>query len=49
MSTSPGAQPPHLHFAARAMHDVAERAWLCRFLDGWLAQEPVRLMAQAAE
>jgi GMP synthase (glutamine-hydrolysing) len=47
--SSPGAQPPHLHFAARAMHDVAERAWLCRFLDGWLAREPVQLMAQAAE
>src|SRR4051795_7573727 len=33
---SPGAQPAHLHFAGRAMHDDAERAWLKQFIDGWL-------------
>ena len=44
---APGARPRDLHFADRAVHDVAERAWLKHFLDGWLAQLPV--LAQAAE
>jgi GMP synthase (glutamine-hydrolysing) len=43
----PGAWPRHHHFADRAVHDVAERAWLKRFIDGWLARRP--LLAQAAE
>ena len=29
---------PPTHFADRAVHDVAERAWLRQFLDGWLAR-----------
>jgi GMP synthase (glutamine-hydrolysing) len=45
----PGARPGHLHFADRACHDVAERAWLKMFLDGWLSQTPVSAMAEAAE
>jgi hypothetical protein len=28
---------------------VAERAWLLRFLDGWLSQAPASLMSEAAE
>ena len=28
----------HHHFADRAVHDVAERAWLKSFIDGWLAR-----------
>src|SRR3954453_2280440 len=46
---SPGAQARHLHFAARAMHDVAERAWLKNFIDGWLKRMPVSIMSEAAE
>jgi GMP synthase (glutamine-hydrolysing) len=46
---SPGAQPRHLHFAERAVHDAAERAWLKHFLDGWIAQTPRAVMLQAAE
>src|SRR4051812_9619718 len=38
---TPGARPRHHHFEGRAMHDAAERIWLARFLDGWLAREPV--------
>jgi GMP synthase (glutamine-hydrolysing) len=50
----PGARPRHEHFAFRAIHDVAERAWLKRFLDGWLAHKSFAetsqfAMAQAAE
>jgi GMP synthase (glutamine-hydrolysing) len=46
---TPGAHPRHQHFAYRAMHDLIERAWLKRFLDGWLARMPYAAMAQAAE
>jgi GMP synthase (glutamine-hydrolysing) len=46
---TPGAHPRHQHFADRAVHDVIERAWLKRFLDGWLARMPYSAMAQAAE
>ena len=49
LASTPGARPRHLHFAERAVHDVAERAWLTQFLGGWLAREPMALMAQAAE
>jgi len=45
----PGARPRHQHFADRALYDVAERAWLKRFLDGWLALVPASVMAEAAE
>ena len=48
----PGAQPRRQHFAHRAVHDVAERAWLKHFLDGWLAQMPLvapDAMREAAE
>ena len=49
----PGARPRHHHFADRAVHDVAERAWLKAFLDRWLARTPVvgfdMALAQAAE
>ncbi len=44
---APGARPRHHHFADRAVHDAAERAWLTRFIDGWLARAP--MLAQAAE
>ena len=39
----------HQHFADRAVHDVAERAWLKHFIDGWLARMPVSVMSEAAE
>jgi len=45
----PGARPRHEHFEGRARYDVAERAWLQRFLDGWLSRMPASAMAQAAE
>src|SRR5579863_7070292 len=45
----PGACPRHEHFEGRACYDVAERAWLQRFLDGWLRRMPASVMAQAAE
>ncbi|MCP3462026.1 glutamine amidotransferase [Bradyrhizobium sp. CCGUVB23] len=45
--SAPGACARHHHFADRAVYDVAERAWLKNFVDGWLARRPV--MAQAAE
>jgi GMP synthase (glutamine-hydrolysing) len=45
----PGARPRHLHFTERAVHDVAERAWLADFIKGWLALMPPAMMAQAAE
>jgi GMP synthase (glutamine-hydrolysing) len=44
-----GAQTRDLHFATRAMHDVAERVWLKNFIDGWLARMPSSIMSQAAE
>ncbi len=43
-----GARPRHRHFADRALHDVAERAWLRHFIEGWLALGPA-VFAQAAE
>ena len=45
----PGAQPRHQHFEGRAVHDVTERAWLKRFMEGWLARTPFPAMAEAAE
>ena len=45
----PGACPRHQHFEGRARYDVAERAWLKRFLDGWLNRAPALVMAEAAE
>jgi GMP synthase (glutamine-hydrolysing) len=45
----PGARPRHHHFADRAVHDMAERAWLRDFLDNWLARMPQVALAQAAE
>jgi GMP synthase (glutamine-hydrolysing) len=45
----PGARPCHQHFADRARYDVAERAWLKRFLDGWLSRVPASVMSEAAE
>jgi GMP synthase (glutamine-hydrolysing) len=45
----PGAHPRHQHFAGRACYDVAERAWLSHFLDGWLSRVPEAVMAEAAE
>jgi GMP synthase (glutamine-hydrolysing) len=45
----PGARARHLHFADRALHDVTERAWLMRFLEGWLARAPLSVMSEAAE
>lgn len=45
--SAPGARQRHHHFADRAVYDVAERAWLDHFIDGWLARRPV--LAQAAE
>jgi GMP synthase (glutamine-hydrolysing) len=46
---SPGARARHQHFADRAVYDVAERAWLKSFLDGWLARMPRSIASQAAE
>ncbi|KIU50065.1 MULTISPECIES: glutamine amidotransferase [Bradyrhizobium] len=46
---SPGAQPGNLHFAERAVHDAAERAWLKHFVDGWITRVPRAVMLQAAE
>jgi GMP synthase (glutamine-hydrolysing) len=45
----PGAQPRHRHFEGRAIHDVAERAWLANFIDGWLTRAPFVEFRQAAE
>jgi len=45
----PGAHPRHQHFAGRACYDVAERAWLSHFLDGWLSRVPEVTMSEAAE
>jgi GMP synthase (glutamine-hydrolysing) len=38
---APGARPLHTHFA--------ERAWLMRFIEAWLARMPVTALAEAAE
>jgi len=46
---TPGARARHHHFADRAMHDTAERAWLKHFIEGWLAPAPRIMLAQAAE
>jgi GMP synthase (glutamine-hydrolysing) len=46
---SPGARARHHHFADRALHDVAERAWLTHFIARWLAPAPALMLAQAAE
>jgi len=46
---SPGAQPRHLHFEGRAVHDVIERAWLKNFIAGWIARAPRAIMLDAAE
>jgi GMP synthase (glutamine-hydrolysing) len=45
----PGARARHLHFADRAVHDAAERAWLKQFIEGWLARRPRSIMLEAAE
>ncbi len=45
----PGARDRHHHFADRAIHDAAERAWLQHFIAGWLTSAPAAIMAQAAE
>jgi len=44
----PGARPREQHFTSRACYDVAERAWLKRFLDRWLSSVP-QVLAEAAE
>jgi GMP synthase (glutamine-hydrolysing) len=46
---SPGAQAAHRHFTDRAVYDVAERAWLKQFIDGWLKRMPCSIMSEAAE
>ncbi|CCE07163.1 putative glutamine amidotransferase class-I [Bradyrhizobium sp. STM 3843] len=46
---TPGARPRHHHFEGRAVHDLAERAWLTHFIEGWLKREPMQMMAEAAE
>ena len=45
----PGARPRHLHFEGRAVHDVAERAWLMDFIDCWLKRMPASILSEAAE
>jgi GMP synthase (glutamine-hydrolysing) len=45
----PGARPREQHFADRALYDVAERAWLKGFLDGWMSRAPASVMSEAAE
>ncbi|MBV8916743.1 MAG: glutamine amidotransferase, partial [Bradyrhizobium sp.] len=46
---SPGACSRDRHFADRAVHDAAERAWLKHFVEGWLKLAPTVRFAQAAE
>jgi GMP synthase (glutamine-hydrolysing) len=46
---TPGARARHHHFTDRALHDVAERAWLKHFIARWLAPAPAMMLAQAAE
>jgi GMP synthase (glutamine-hydrolysing) len=36
----PGARSRAEHFTGRMVHDLAERAWLTAFLDGWLHRPP---------
>ena len=36
----PGAKQRSAHFADRAVHDPAIRAWLAEFLDRWIAGQP---------
>jgi len=45
----PGAQPRHLHFEGRAVHDLIELAWLKNFIAGWIARAPHAIMLDAAE
>jgi GMP synthase (glutamine-hydrolysing) len=45
----PGARPRHHHFADRAVHDVAERAWLKQFIERWLTRVPLAVLSEAAE
>jgi GMP synthase (glutamine-hydrolysing) len=45
----PGACPRHQHFSDRACYDMVERAWLTRFLHGWLSRAPASVMSEAAE
>jgi GMP synthase (glutamine-hydrolysing) len=45
----PGARPRHLHFADRAVFDVAERAFLMDFIDRWLKRMPLSVLSEAAE
>ena len=46
----PGAKPRTAHFADRAVHDLAARAWLRLFLDHWMRQAaaPSDPLVQAA-
>ena len=46
---APGARARHHHFADRAVHDAAERAWLTHFIARWLAPTPAMMLGQAAE
>ena len=45
----PGACSRQQHFAGRARYDVAERAWLKHFLQGWLSRLPQAVIGEAAE
>lgn len=46
---APNARTRAEHFAQRAVYDAAERAWLRRFLDGWLEGRATReTVVQAA-
>jgi GMP synthase (glutamine-hydrolysing) len=47
--TLPMAKPRTEHFADRAVHDLAARAWLASFLDHWLGQGVQSAAAVAAE
>jgi GMP synthase (glutamine-hydrolysing) len=47
--TTPGACSRDRHFADRAVHDLAERAWLRHFVKRWLALAPPVRFAHAAE
>jgi GMP synthase (glutamine-hydrolysing) len=46
---APGARSRDRHFADRAVHDAAERAWLQHFMACWLTPMPSPMLAQAAE
>jgi GMP synthase (glutamine-hydrolysing) len=45
----PGARARHEHFRDRMIHDLAERAWLAAFLDGWLHRPPALVAANDSE